>query len=351
MSTPVHSSGPRTPTVRFACALAATTALLWTAGIRAQTGQDQAVSIDIAGVRASGILRLPAGATSPPVVCLVSDSDTSDLAAALVTEGVASLRFAAPAVDTGTLAQWISWLRNDDRFPTVSVLGEGATLLPAVVAARAARADGVITRGRTDAAAAELGRLVAKTVTADSGSAGGDAGRIAAFVRTVPALGRRGSREMRATTPRRSLRHTVLASVGAVRIGLEWGQPLKRGREIWGALVPWNRVWMPGADESTVLTTDGPILIGSLEIPAGDHTFYTRPSADRFQLLVSRDVGQFHTVYEASLVTGSVDMTLTTRPDVVEGLTFAIDAQGPAATLKLIWDTREYSVALTAPAR
>jgi hypothetical protein len=324
------------------------TALLWPAGIRAQAGQDQTVSIDIAGVPAPGILRVPAGSSRPPVVCLVSGSDVSDLASALMAEGVASLRFATTAIDAEKLVQWISWLRNDDRFPTVSVLGEGAAMFPAVVAARAARADGVITRGKTDAASTELARLAAKTATAESGSAAGDAGQIAAFVRSVPALGRRGSREERGSTPRRSLRHTVLASVGAVRIGIEWGQPLKRGREIWGALVPWNRVWMPGADESTALTTDGPIAIGSLQVPAGDHTFYTRPAADRFQLLVSSDVGQFHTVYEASLVIGTADMTLTTRSDVVEGLTFAVVPRDGGATLSLTWDTREYSVALSA---
>ena len=66
--------------------------------------------------------------------------------------------------------------------------------------------------------------------------------------------------------------------------------------------------------------------------------------------LISRDVGQFHTVYDSSLVIGRADMTLQTKSDPTEGLTFAIHpaADGQSATLTLSWDHREYRVALTA---
>jgi hypothetical protein len=138
--------------------------------------------------------------------------------------------------------------------------------------------------------------------------------------------------------------------VGGVRVAIEWGQPEMRGRTIWGELVEWDRVWMPGADEATALTTDGPLTIGGINVPAGDHTLYTLPTPDRFELLISRDVGQFHTVYDSSLVIGRADMTLQTKSDPTEGLTFAIHpaADGQSATLTLSWDQREYRVALTA---
>lgn len=315
------------------------------ARMRAQAGGDQAVTLE-APVHATGTIRMPAGSARPPVVLLAPSADPATLAAALAVQGVASLRLDAPVTED-IAAQWISFLRNDDRFPTVSVFAEGERLQPAVVAARAARADGVIMRGDAGAAAADVARLMAAVGTIDTAAVDADAAGIAAFARTVPALGRRGTRETRSAGARRSPRHTILASLGGVRIGVEWGQPQKRGREVWGMLVRWNDVWMPGADEATVLTTNGPITIGTVDVPAGDHTFYTLPATDRFQLFVSRDVGQFHTVYESSLVLGRTDMSLTTRPDVVEGLTFAIDMRGTAATLKLIWDTREYAAPLT----
>jgi hypothetical protein len=245
-------------------------------------------------------------------------------------------------VTTEATAQWIALLRNDVRFPTVTVFAEGVTMPAAVVAARAARADGVITRGDTARAAADLARLVAKAGTAT------DAASIAAFARTVPVLGRRGApTATRPTTARRSPRQVAMGSVGSVRVAIEWGAPQMRARDVWGGLVPWNAIWTPGADEATVMTTDGPLTIGTLDVPAGDHSLYVFPTADLVQLIVSRDVGQFHTVKDESLFLGRVDMTAATLTSSVEGLTFVIEGRGTTGTLKLIWDTREYSAPLS----
>jgi len=140
-----------------------------------------------------------------------------------------------------------------------------------------------------------------------------------------------------------------MTTIGSVRVAVEWGQPQMRGRDIWGALVPWGAVWMPGADEATVLTTDGAVTIGTVEVPAGDHTLYAEPTADRFELLISRDVGVFHTVRNPALIIGRTDMTLNTTSDSVEGLTFTLRpaSDGHTGTLSLSWDKREYGVGLT----
>ena len=273
------------------------------------------------------------------MVFLVAPADGPEFAAALASEGVASLRIDAPDSEE-TAARWIALLRNDARFPTVTVFGEGTTVNAAVVGARAARADGVVTRGATTAADAEIARLVAAKTTVSSGLTAGDAASIAAFVRTVPVLGRRGTSAARPTATRRSPRQVVLSSVGTVRIGIEWGQPQKRGREISGSLVRWNEVWMPGADESTTVTTNAPVRIGSLSVPAGDHTLYLLPDQNRALLIISNDVGQFHTVHDAGRELGRVELTAASRPDSLEGLTFSIDPQGPSGLLKIAWDTK-----------
>jgi hypothetical protein len=299
----------------------------------------------------SGVLRLPPAASRPPVVLLTAPETASELAASLAAEGVASLRALAPEAAEDTWAQWIAFLRTDERFPPVTVFGEGPGLQAAVIGARAARADGVVTRGDAGDAGQEIARLVARTTALDTGQAAGDAARIAAFARSVPVLGRRGATPARPAGARRSPRHVILTTIGSVRVGIEWGQPQKRGREIWGNLVPWNEISMPGADEATTITTNGPLVIGSLAVPAGDHTFYVLPAPDRFQLIISNDVGQFHTVRDVSRELGRVDMSVATRSEPVEGLTFALASNGSGGALKLIWDTREYSVPLSMPAR
>jgi hypothetical protein len=101
---------------------------------------------------------------------------------------------------------------------------------------------------------------------------------------------------------------------------------------------------MPGADEATTVTTNGPIRIGSLQVPAGDHTLYLLPGQDRTLLIISNDVGQFHTVHDQGRELGRVELTAAPRADSLEGLTFSIDPQGSTGVLRMAWDTREYSV-------
>lgn len=320
--------------------------------------QSQTLTLDAGDGTRSAQLTMPGSPSRPPVVVLASteaDKRVDEIAAALATHGIASVRVATPAqAEAVELAQWIAQLRNDERFPTLTVYSEH---LAGAVAARAARADGLVTRAVATGAGSpqskafdeELARVIARRIAIPAATtASADiAAAIAAFARDVPTLGRRGTRAARPGAKRGSPRRVVLTTVGSTRIGIEWGSPQKRGRVIWGTLVPWNTVWMPGADEATTLTTNAPIRIGHLVIPAGDHTFYALPSADRFDLIVSRDVGQFHTVKNAELEIGRVPMTFAASSGVVEGLTFSI-VQAPSGTLlKVIWDDREYSVAVS----
>jgi hypothetical protein len=145
-----------------------------------------------------------------------------------------------------------------------------------------------------------------------------------------------------------SPRGTVEATVDGVRITMEYGRPSKRGREIWGGLVRWGRWWMPGADESTSITTSAPLMVGPLAVPAGTHTLYTVPGPDTFLLVINNETGQFHTVYHPDRDLGRVPMTMTTMPDVVEQMTFAVAASEGGGMLSLSWDDRAYTVLLRA---
>jgi hypothetical protein len=125
-------------------------------------------------------------------------------------------------------------------------------------------------------------------------------------------------------------------------MSMEYGRPSKRGRVIWGTLVPFGRWWMPGADEATTLTTSMPIAFGSLNVPAGDYTIYTQPAETTFQLIINKATGVFHTVYHAEQDLGRVEMQRTTPASPVEQLTVVIEAREGGGALKLTWDDREY---------
>jgi hypothetical protein len=151
----------------------------------------------------------------------------------------------------------------------------------------------------------------------------------------------------------KSPRTTSSGVVDGVDISIEYGAPSKRGRVIWGGLRPWGEWWMPGADAATTMTTSAPLMVGDILVPAGAHTIYTIPGEERFLLTINSRTGQFHTVYSPERDLGRVPMTLKMLNESVEKMTFAIEpsATGGGGLLKLIWDDREYAVAIHAPER
>jgi len=349
--------------MRLVRILIVTGAVLSVAVLSAQDARRSTESMPIDGVAALKTLpiAMPGVARAPAVLLIGPDAVTAPLADALAAAGVAAAHADLGATSSATdveravrdAATVISLLRNDARFPLLTVVGHGDRALVAALAARAARADGFVAvaapkdlnDGAGTTLADERARMTIPTLDV-AGAADPAPANIARFARRVPALGRSGTSSQRSDSPRRSLRSTAIATVNGVRIAIEYGRPSKRGRDIWGALVPWDREWMPGADEATTLTTNKLIHLGSLAVPAGDHTLYAWPKADEFLLIVNKQTGQFHTVYSESQDLGRVPMALTMRNDVVEQMTYAID---PAGAIVLSWDNRDYRVGIKTP--
>ncbi len=59
-----------------------------------------------------------------------------------------------------------------------------------------------------------------------------------------------------------SPRDTARANLQGVDVWIDYSRPLKRGREIFGNIVPWNAVWRTGANAATQLSAAGDIVIG-----------------------------------------------------------------------------------------
>ena len=100
-----------------------------------------------------------------------------------------------------------------------------------------------------------------------------------------------------------------------------------RGRKIFGgsgALQPDNTVWRAGANNATALHTDGDIMIGNLNVPAGDYTLYVYLDPKGWQLIVSKQTGQWginrdgSTTLDESKAIGRTPMKMS-KPAVAGG--------------------------------
>src|SRR5438876_6290939 len=99
---------------------------------------------------------------------------------------------------------------------------------------------------------------------------------------------------------------SVSATIDGAQLSITYGRPYMRGRTIFGQLVPYGRVWCPGADEATTLDSTRNLRVADLAVPAGPHTIWVLPTPDTWTLVVSKEPSAFHTNYNASADLGRV---------------------------------------------
>ena len=128
-------------------------------------------------------------------------------------------------------------------------------------------------------------------------------------------------------------------------VAIQYSRPSMRGREIFGGLVPYDRVWRTGANAATTLKTDVDLNIGGADVPAGSYTLYTLPGKTSWKLIINKQTGQWGTQYSQSQDLARVDMKVSQRSSTLEQFTISFDMTGgDSATLKLEWDTTVASV-------
>jgi hypothetical protein len=141
----------------------------------------------------------------------------------------------------------------------------------------------------------------------------------------------------------------VTATVGGNKVTVEYSRPSKKGREIFGGLLPFGKVWRAGANEATVLTVDGDFMVGSLHVPRGSYGVYVIPGQTEWTLVLSKRAKIWGTQYDEALDLGRTPMKAGKTAAAVEQLTISIEpAGGNKGVLKIAWDTTEASVDLMA---
>src|SRR5436190_7652234 len=145
----------------------------------------------------------------------------------------------------------------------------------------------------------------------------------------------------------------ALSLAGPAKIAIDYGQPHLRGRNVIGmaGVVPWDSVWRTGANMSTQLSTEVDITIGNTFIPRGVYTLFSLPTRNGWKLIVSKEVLQWGTDYDASKDFARIDLRQRTLAEPVESLTFwlipaienAPSTTFPHGVLKFAWGNTELS--------
>lgn len=144
-----------------------------------------------------------------------------------------------------------------------------------------------------------------------------------------------------------SSRDTMRATLNGTGIMVDYSRPLARGRELVGALIPYDRVWRTGANAATQIMLDAPLRIGGVPLDAGTYTLWTLPSPDGVQLIINRQTGQWGTGYASSHDIARVPMQVETSPAPVDRFTIRVDTA--TSRLLLEWGDFRWSVPVEGP--
>ena len=149
-------------------------------------------------------------------------------------------------------------------------------------------------------------------------------------------------------------------------IEIRYGRPLRRGRDLFGAddyvehLNDGAPIWRAGANETTRLMTDVPLVFGTTTIAPGEYTVFIDLGATPWEFIVSSwpaqlryDADNREALFGAFEYTSDRDvvrvpMTIETLPRSFDQLSWQfLDVTEEGGTLGLFWDTTLATVPFT----
>ncbi len=91
------------------------------------------------------------------------------------------------------------------------------------------------------------------------------------------------------TKPSLSPKIVTQQQVGLANFTLEYGQPNKQERVIFGGLIPYNKLWRTGANASTKITIDRDVTFAGNTILAGTYGLYSIPTQKEWTIILSNN--------------------------------------------------------------
>lgn len=160
------------------------------------------------------------------------------------------------------------------------------------------------------------------------------------------AASREGAAPAAAAPAPSSPRGTAEASIGGSAVTVDYGRPSRRGRQIFGGLVPFDAVWRTGANAATTLVLGGDVELGGRALDAGTYTLYSVPARNGWTLIVNGQTGQWGTEYDAGRDVLRVPLEVSRTPAPVDTFTIAVVGGATEGRLLFSWDTLQGAVSV-----
>ena len=157
---------------------------------------------------------------------------------------------------------------------------------------------------------------------------------------------------LRDQTKKHSPETTAAYTLNGFDLSVKYSSPFKKGRVIFGELVPYDVVWRTGANEPTIFETKSAIKVIDKSLPAGQYSLWTKPGKSSWQIMFNEEIpdwgvtissGGRETTRDAEKDVVMVEVPVEQLAESVES--FTIDFEDDEQLfLRLYWDQTQVKV-------
>jgi hypothetical protein len=118
-----------------------------------------------------------------------------------------------------------------------------------------------------------------------------------------------------------------------------FSRPQKNGRQVFGELIEYGKIWRMGANEATEIEFFQNVRIGKTKIKKGRYTIYCIPYEDKWTLILNKETdtwGAFKYDDKKDLV--RIDLPVQKQIQLNEYFVMAFEKAAPGISLIIAWD-------------
>jgi len=118
-----------------------------------------------------------------------------------------------------------------------------------------------------------------------------------------------------------------------------YSRPQRNGRNVFGELLEYNKVWRLGANEATEIEFFKDVLINNKVIPKGKYTMYAIPTEEKWTLIINKETdiwGAFK--YDSGKDVVRVDLPVQKQTEPLEAFVMFFEKTNTGFLLTAAWD-------------
>jgi len=129
---------------------------------------------------------------------------------------------------------------------------------------------------------------------------------------------------------------------------LVYSRPQRNGRNVFGELLEYNKVWRLGANEATEIEFYKDVLINNKVVPKGRYTLYAIPAEDKWTIIVNKETdiwGAFK--YDSGKDIVRADVAVEKQAEPLEAFTMFFEKAATGFVMIASWDTALVSLPIS----